>query len=126
MIKRPKATRGEDCQTLEQLPNVGPAMAGDLRALGLQHPRDLRGQDALALYRRLEALTGSRQDPCVLDTFMAIIDFMEGGAPRPWWSFTAQRKQQHGVLHLDSPVSSAPWDARPTRPHGEGADLRAG
>lgn len=38
MIKRPKATRGEDCQTLEQLPNVGPAMAGDLRALDSNSP----------------------------------------------------------------------------------------
>jgi hypothetical protein len=44
MIKRPKATRGEDCQTLEQLPNVGPAMAGDLRALGLHHPRTCAGR----------------------------------------------------------------------------------
>ncbi len=126
MIKRPKATRGEDCQTLEQLPNVGPAMAGDLRALGLHQPQDLRGQDALALYRRLEALTGTRQDPCVLDTFMAIIDFMEGGAPRPWWHFTALRKQQHGVLHLDSPVAGAAWEPARARPHGEGGELRLG
>ncbi|MCO5976682.1 helix-hairpin-helix domain-containing protein [Ideonella oryzae] len=129
MIKRPKATRAEDCQTLEQLPNVGPAMAGDLRALGLHHPQDLRGQDPLALYRRLEALTGSRQDPCVLDTFMAIVDFMEGGPPRPWWSFTALRKQRHGVLQLDSPGPTTVWDARDVGharpPHGEGVDLRS-
>ena len=126
MIKRPKATRGEDCQTLEQLPNVGPAMAGDLRALGLHQPQDLRGQDPLALYRQLEALTGTRQDPCVLDTFMAIVDFMEGGPPRPWWHFTALRKERHGVLHLDSPLTTPAWDVSRERARREGADLRAG
>lgn len=95
-IKAPKASTAADCQTLEQLPNVGPAMAGDLRLLGLNHPRDLQGQDAFRLYRELERATGHRQDPCVLDTFMAIVDFMNGAAPKPWWAYTAERKQLHG------------------------------
>jgi hypothetical protein len=95
-IKAPKASTAADCQTLEQLPNVGPAMAGDLRLLGLNHPRDLQGQDAFRLYRELERTTGHRQDPCVLDTFMAIVDFMNGAAPKPWWAYTAERKQLHG------------------------------
>lgn len=98
-IKSPKAASAADCQRLEQLPNVGPAMAGDLRGLGILHPADLHGQDAYQLYRRLEAASGKRQDPCVLDTFMAIVDFMNGAAPRPWWAYTPERKRRHGPLH---------------------------
>jgi hypothetical protein len=98
-IKSPKASSAAECRELQQLPNVGPAMAGDLRALGIQVPTDLAGRDAYALYRALERHTGQRQDPCVLDTFMAIVDFMDGAPPRPWWAYTAERKRLHGELH---------------------------
>jgi hypothetical protein len=98
-IKSPKAAHADECQTLEQLPNVGPAMAGDLRLLGLASPADLRGRDPYTLYRTLERLTGERQDPCVLDTFMAIVDFMNGAQPQPWWAYTSERKRLHGQVH---------------------------
>ena len=97
-VKSPKAVSATECLRLEQLPNVGPAMAGDLRALGIQHPRELAQRDALALYQALCAHTGKRQDPCVLDTFMAVTDFMRGAAPAPWWAYTAQRKQIYGSV----------------------------
>lgn len=97
-MKAPKAAHAAECERLEQLPNIGPSMAADLRALGIQHPRELAQRDALALYRALCTLTGKRQDPCVLDTFMAATDFMRGAAPAPWWAYTAQRKQQYGTL----------------------------
>lgn len=98
-FKSPKAQNAQQCSALEQLPNVGPAMAGDLRALGIQNPTDLAGRDAYQLYRELERVSGKRQDPCVLDTFLAIVDFMHGAAPRPWWDYTADRKRQYGSLH---------------------------
>ncbi|MCG3188242.1 MAG: hypothetical protein LKCHEGNO_00169 [Burkholderiaceae bacterium] len=97
-IRPRKALRAAECETFEQLPNVGPAMAGDLRALGLQHPRELAHRDAFVLYQALCAHTGKRQDPCVLDTFMAITDFMRGAAPAPWWAYTAQRKVLYGSV----------------------------
>ena len=78
---------------LEALPNIGKAMAADLRLLGIERPQDLTGRDPLALYLQLEQVTGHRQDPCVLDTFMAAVDFMEGGEPQPWWRFTRRRQQ---------------------------------
>jgi hypothetical protein len=96
MIKAPKAATADECATLEQLPNVGPAMARDLRLIGIHRPADLRERDAHALYRELERATGRRQDPCVLDSFLAIVDFMGGAAPQPWWAYTAARKQLHG------------------------------
>jgi hypothetical protein len=50
------------------------------------------------LYQSLCAVTGQRQDPCVLDTFMAAIDFMRGAPAAPWWNYTAQRKALFGQV----------------------------
>jgi len=97
-IKSPKAASAAECQTLEQLPNIGPSLAEDLRSIGIERPADLRGQDAFVLYRKLCAATGQRQDPCVLDTFMAATDFMGGARAAPWWHYTAQRKARFGQL----------------------------
>ncbi len=94
----PKARSAAECERLEQLPNVGPSIAADLRALGIVHPRELAMRDALVLYRALCAHTGRRQDPCVLDTFLAITDFMRGAAPAPWWAYTAERKRRFGTV----------------------------
>ena len=93
-----KARCAEDCRTLEQIPNIGPAMAEDLRLMGIAQPQDLRGQDAFALYQKLCKLSGQRQDPCVLDTFMAAVDFMQGAAAAPWWHYTTRRKAVHGQI----------------------------
>jgi hypothetical protein len=95
-VKPRKATHRHECESFEQLPNVGPALAADLRALGLRHPRELAHRDPFVLYQALCAHSGRRQDPCVLDTFMAITDFMRGGVPAPWWRYTAQRKVLYG------------------------------
>ena len=97
-IKAPKAASAAVCESLEQLPNIGPSLAADLRLIGIQHPQELRGKDALTLYRQLCTATGQRQDPCVLDTFMAATDFMRGAPPAPWWHYTAQRKAQFGPV----------------------------
>jgi hypothetical protein len=98
MVKSPKAARADDCQVLEQLPNIGPALAADLRRLGIHHPGELRTRDPFQLYQALCQATGRRQDPCVLDTFMAATDFMRGARPTPWWHYTAQRKQVYGPV----------------------------
>ena len=98
VIKSPKAPSAAECMRLEQLPNIGPALAADLRLIGIEHPSDLRGKDAFVLYRTLCAKTGQRQDPCVLDTFMAATDFMRGAPAAPWWKYTSERKATFGTL----------------------------
>lgn len=97
-IKSPKAKTAAECERLEQLPNIGPSLAEDLRLIGIAHPRELRGKDAFVLYQKLCAVTGHRHDPCVLDTFMAATDFMGGAEPAPWWNYTAQRKALFGQV----------------------------
>src|SRR5262245_24001027 len=98
MAKSAKAASAAECQTLEQLPNIGPALAADLRRLGIHHPGELRSRDPFHLYQALCQATGRRQDPCVLDTFMAATDFMRGADPVRWWHYTAQRRQVYGPV----------------------------
>jgi hypothetical protein len=98
VIKSPKALSAGECLKLEQLPNIGPALAADLRLIGIERPADLRDKDAWVLYRALCDKTGQRHDPCVLDTFMAATDFMRGVPAAPWWKYTAERKATFGTI----------------------------
>jgi len=77
---------------LEDIPNVGKSVAGDLRRIGIRAPRELAGRDPWLLYDTLNRVTGMRHDPCLLDTFIAAVDFMQGAPARPWWHYTAGRK----------------------------------
>jgi len=87
----PKTVRRDS--TLEDLPNVGPAVAADFRRVGIRAPQDLRSRDPYALYDRLNRVTGARHDPCVLDTFISAVRYVEGAPARPWWKYTAERKR---------------------------------
>ena len=83
----------ESLTRLEQIRNVGPSLAADLRQVGVRFPADLPGKDPYALYDALCEATGERQDPCVLDVFIAAVRFMEGAPARPWWLYTKERKR---------------------------------
>jgi pathogenicity locus Cdd1 protein len=78
---------------LQRLSGVGPSIARDLVSLGFRRADQLRGQDPLKLYHRLERLTGSRQDPCVLDTFACAVWHAEHprAKPRKWWEWSRKR-----------------------------------
>lgn len=97
-LKPRKARHAAECEWLEQLPNIGPSLAEDLRSIGVAVPQDLATRDAFGLYQALCVTSGKRQDPCVLDTFLAATDFMRGAPPQPWWTYTAQRKAAYGAL----------------------------
>ncbi|NQT36680.1 MAG: mitomycin resistance protein [Planctomycetes bacterium] len=83
-----------ELKDLEQLPNIGPALAAKLRLLGIAQPADLCGRDPYVMYEELNQLTGRRVDPCVLDVFLAVVRFMDGQPAKPWWKFTPQRKRE--------------------------------
>ena len=91
-----KAKRAQDAVKLEEIPNVGKAVAEDFRAIGILQPKDLKGKDGIELYHKLNKVTGTRHDPCMADTFMAAVDFMNGGKAGPWWNFTKKRKRLLG------------------------------
>jgi hypothetical protein len=83
----------ERISKLEELPNIGSAISQKLQIIGITHPNQLIGKQALALHQALCEKTGEQIDPCVIDIFMSAIDYMEGGEPRPWWTYTQYRKQ---------------------------------
>jgi hypothetical protein len=89
----PEKVRRDKVVKLEDLPNIGKAMAADLRSIGINSPEQLRDCDAYELYVMLCDKTGQRQDPCVIDVFLSIVHFMKGGKALPWWTFTAERKK---------------------------------
>jgi hypothetical protein len=88
-----KSSEGRDLTRLEDIPNVGPGIAADLRKLGIKSPAELVGHDPYAMYDDLCRITGQRHDPCLLDTFIAAVRFMEGEPKKPWWKYTAERKK---------------------------------
>lgn len=79
---------------LDDLPNIGPAMVRDFRRIGITAPKQLRGGDPYAMYDKLCRVTGKRHDPCVLDTFISAVRFMDGAPAKPWWAYTAERKKE--------------------------------
>lgn len=90
----PDKVRRSHISKLTDLPNVGPTTAGDLRLLGIEMPEQLAGRDAFKLYQQLCDITQVRQDPCVLDVFLSLVDFANGAPARAWWYYTTARKQQ--------------------------------
>lgn len=91
VLVRPEAE--EDLkEAFSWYPNIGKAMADDLLLIGIDHPKKLIGKEPFELYGALCTTSGKRHDPCVIDVFMSVIHFMEGGDPLPWWSFTDKRK----------------------------------
>src|ERR1700690_3125287 len=91
-LKSPKNVRA-NISKLEDIPNIGSSIASDLRRLGIKLPSDLPGRDPFQMYEDLCRITGKRHDPCLLDTFIAGVRFMEGGPKKPWWKYTAERKR---------------------------------
>jgi hypothetical protein len=87
-----KAKNAAAVKKFADIPNIGPAMIKDFQILGITEPAQLKNKDAIALYKTLCKKTGILHDPCVLDTFMAAVDFMNGAPARPWWKYTSQRK----------------------------------
>jgi hypothetical protein len=85
---------------LTDLPNIGKAMARDLRLIGIEEPLQLAGRSAEEMYLELCRVRGRRQDPCVLDVFMSLQHFMEGGEALPWWHFTGERKRLNSQLEV--------------------------
>jgi predicted GIY-YIG superfamily endonuclease len=93
--QRKKLAKGvQQIADLEDIPNIGPAIASDLRQLRIRSPVELPGRDPYTMYDDLCRITGQRHDPCLLDTFIAAVLFMKGEPKKPWWAYTAERKRE--------------------------------
>lgn len=81
---------------LGDLAGIGPAMLKDFRLLKVRTVEQLAEEDPRELYDRLCAITGQRQDPCVLDVFhCAVAQARNPRLPaeqRNWWYWSRKRK----------------------------------
>jgi len=83
-------------RALKDLISVGPAMLRDFELLKVRSVAQLARQDPQKMYAKLQRLTGTRQDPCVLDTFHAAV--AQARNPRlpahqcQWWYWSRKRK----------------------------------
>jgi hypothetical protein len=96
--KRTKEIAVPAQRQLQDLISIGPAMLRDFELLGVRSVSQLAKQNPRKLYSRLERLTGTRQDPCVLDTFSAAV--AQARNPRlpaaqcQWWYWSRKRKSE--------------------------------
>ena len=83
----------KDIKKFTDIPNIGKVMERNFVLLGLKEPFELIGRDPYQLFNEFCQVMGKRQDNCILDTFISAVRFMEGGPPKKWWEFTAERKR---------------------------------
>ena len=85
-----------DTRQLRDLAGIGKSIEANLHSLGVTSVADLAVRDGDELYHRLGAKTGTRQDPCVLDTFRCAVAQARNprlrAAQRNWWWWSRQRK----------------------------------
>jgi len=88
---RAAAIPADVSRELRRIPGVGAAMVADLYALGVRRVADLAKANPQVLYERLGAISGVRQDPCVLYTFRCAVYFASTDKPEPdllkWWNW---------------------------------------
>ncbi|MEM9940556.1 MAG: helix-hairpin-helix domain-containing protein [Planctomycetota bacterium] len=94
-MKADHFTERSSIERFDQIVNVGPAMSDDFERLGLEGPKDLIGKNAMDLYEQICEVDQTFHDPCVLDVYMATIDYMNGNPPQAWWKFTGHRKKKY-------------------------------
>lgn len=82
-----KSTKSE----LQQIPGVGPSIAGDLQGIGITRIQDLKGKSPQALYDQLCAVTGLKHDRCILYVFRCAVYYASHAKHDPeklkWWNW---------------------------------------
>jgi hypothetical protein len=86
---------------LEDLRGIGKKMREDFKILGVESVRQLKAEDAQKLYDRMCEITGTRQDPCVLDTYRCAIEQARNPnlpeEQKDWWYWSKVRKTAGGL-----------------------------
>ena len=60
---------------LQVIPGIGKSLSVDLWNLGIRKVSDLAKKNPAVLYNKLNKITGTIQDPCVLYTFRCAVYF---------------------------------------------------
>ena len=79
----------EILRELRLIPGIGTACANDLYLIGIHSISDLRNQNPRHLYEKLNAVTHSNHDICMLYTFRCAVYFASEKKPAQeklkWW-----------------------------------------
>ena len=78
--------------SLTDLPNIGKAIAADLKKIGINSSSDIDKHNPLSIFEELRTVMGKRHDPCVYYTLLSVKHFLRTGESLPWWKFTEQGK----------------------------------
>ena len=78
--------------SLTDLPNIGKAIAADLKKIGINSSSDIEKRNLLSIFDELRTVMGKRHDPCVYYTLLSVKHFLRTGESLPWWKFTEQGK----------------------------------
>jgi hypothetical protein len=74
---------------LQVIPGIGKSLSVDLWNLGIRKVSDLVEKNPVVLYNKLNKITGTRQDPCVLYTFRCAVYFASAkkldAKKLKWW-----------------------------------------
>ncbi len=89
--------QNKSADELLNLMNVGKAVRADLALLGIHSIAVLVKAEPDDLYKKLQEITGQKHDPCVWDTFAAIIHEAKTGIKKPWWEWTPIRKKRQAT-----------------------------
>lgn len=84
---------------LQNIPGIGPRMERDLLLLGIKKISNLCNKDPEKLYKKLEKLTNSHQDRCVLYVLRCAVYYAKGGRDSEglkWWNWKDSKTQ---ILH---------------------------
>ncbi len=87
MTRRSKRPR----DTLQEIPGIGPNLAGHIREVGFTDASELRDQDPELMYERLCEIQGRSLDRCVLYAFRCAVYYASHDAHDPellkWWNW---------------------------------------
>ena len=99
---------------LRAIPGVGPSIAADLRALGIEDPTGLRGEDPERLYARSNTLRGVVQDRCLLYVFRSAVYFANTSRHQPellkWWNWSDAALARRGIARAGASSRRRSWD----------------
>lgn len=87
---------------LKDIPGVGEKISHALNLVDVHTVEDLRGREPEDLYRRLEEVTGSPVDRCVLYVFRAAVYYAGNEEHDPellkWWNWKGRNDRTPGSL----------------------------
>lgn len=83
-------------RALKDLRGIGVKMLEDLEKLGIHSVAQLKTRDPERMYVKMCEISGTRQDPCVLDTYRCAVEQARDpnlpAEQRDWWYWSRLRK----------------------------------